>query len=126
MTLFEVRVGTIPYVVVRILMLGTACPFLWAETEFSQPRDCAGLPCLPVGPLVPIEAMSAGGQFKQAGGGSDGLHRSVIVGAVFDGHDFIVNGVSEVSGRCVFSDLGLVGEPLDIRGSGRFTEEVSF
>lgn len=96
------------------------------KAEFFQPRERAGLPCLPVGAFVSVEAVSAGGQLEEAGGGSGGLHGAVVIGAVFEGDDFVVDGVREVGGRRVFGDLGFVGEPLDLCGGGRFTEEVSF
>lgn len=96
------------------------------KAEFFQPRDCARLPCIPVGAFVSVEPVSAGGQLEEAGGCSGCLHSAVVIGAVFEGDDFVVDGVCEVGGRRVFGDLGFVGEPLDLCGGGRFAEKISF
>lgn len=54
------------------------------------------------------------------------MHGAVVIGAVFEGDDFVVDGVREVGWRRVFGDLGFVGEPLDLCGGGRFAEKISF
>lgn len=70
--------------------------------------------------------MSARRQFEEAGCGACSLHGAVVIGAVFDGDDFVVDGVGEIGGRGVFGDLGFVGEPVDVGGGWGFAEEVAF
>ena len=68
---------------------------------------------LPERSLTAVETMTAGREFEQFDRNAVGFHGGDKLTAVFRWHRFVIDGVSEKSGRSVGGDLRFVGIEID-------------
>ena len=83
------------------------------EVGIGEPDEGLGLPGVPAGAAVTVEAVATGGEFEIFCGEFFFLEGLVKPEAIFRGNDAIVEGVSEKGGGSFVGDLFLVGEKID-------------
>ena len=96
------------------------------ESGVGEPDEGLGLPSVPTGAAVAVEAVTTSGKFEIFCGDLFCLEGLVKPEAIFRGNDAIVEGVSEKSGGSFFGDLFLVGKKIDEFWRGFGAEQVHF
>ncbi len=96
------------------------------EVGVGEPDEGLGLPSVPAGAAVAVEAVTTGGEFEVFCGELFCLEGLVKPEAIFRGNDAIIEGMSEKGGGSFVGDLFLVGEKIDEFWRGFGAEQVDF